>query len=79
MVAFIRVGIELIIKYGAVNIMGLNFHYHHVIRLMEFYLGMLIFYFLILIFEYNVKTQKCKIMKVLLIGMNKNINLYFKS
>jgi peptidoglycan/LPS O-acetylase OafA/YrhL len=40
-VAFLRIGIELLIKNGAENIFDINFHYHPVIRLMEFYLGML--------------------------------------
>ena len=41
LVAFIRVGIEHLIKNGAKNIMDFNFHYSPVIRLMDFYLGML--------------------------------------
>ena len=40
-VAFIRVGIEELIKKGAKNFMSFNFHHGPVIRLMEFYLGML--------------------------------------
>ena len=40
-VAFIRVGIEELIKNGAKNFMGFNFHYNPIIRLMDFYLGML--------------------------------------
>ena len=40
-VAFIRVGIEEIIKNGAKNFMNFNFHHGPIIRLMDFYLGML--------------------------------------
>ena len=41
LVVFIRAGIELLIKNGAENILSINFHFNHVIKLMEFYLGML--------------------------------------
>ena len=41
-VSFIRVAIEELIENGAKNFMNFNFHYGPVIRLMEFYLGMLI-------------------------------------
>ena len=41
-VAFFRVGNEEIIRKGALNFMGFNFHHSPIIRLMEFYLGMLI-------------------------------------
>jgi peptidoglycan/LPS O-acetylase OafA/YrhL len=40
-VAFTRLGIEILISNGALNFMDFNFHYGPVIRLMEFYLGML--------------------------------------
>lgn len=40
-VAFIRVGIEQLVENGAKNIMNFNFHFNPVIRLMDFYLGML--------------------------------------
>jgi peptidoglycan/LPS O-acetylase OafA/YrhL len=41
LVAFIRVGIEQLIKNGSKNILDFNFHYNPIIRLMDFYLGML--------------------------------------
>jgi peptidoglycan/LPS O-acetylase OafA/YrhL len=40
-VSFIRVEIEELIKKGAKNFMNFNFHHGPIIRLMEFYLGML--------------------------------------
>jgi len=40
-VSFIRVAIEELIENGAQNFMKFNFHYGPVIRLMEFYLGMI--------------------------------------
>jgi peptidoglycan/LPS O-acetylase OafA/YrhL len=40
-VSFIRIEIEELIKKGAKNFMNFNFHYGPIIRLMEFYLGML--------------------------------------
>ena len=39
--AFTRLGTELLIRNGASNIMDFNFHHGTYIRLMEFYLGML--------------------------------------
>lgn len=39
--AFARLGSELLIRNGASNIMDFNFHHGTYIRLMEFYLGML--------------------------------------
>lgn len=40
-VSFIRLGIEILIKKGALNFMDFNFHYGPIIRLLEYYLGML--------------------------------------
>ena len=37
LVVFIRAGIELLIKNGAENILSINFHFNHVIKLMEFH------------------------------------------
>lgn len=39
--AFARLGTELLIRNGSLNIMEINFHHGTNIRLMEFYLGML--------------------------------------
>lgn len=40
-IAFARLGIEILINNGALNFMGFNLHYGTIIRLLEFYLGML--------------------------------------
>lgn len=41
LITFTRVGLELLINNGALNFMDFNFHYGSFIRLLEFYLGML--------------------------------------
>ena len=41
LVTFTRLGIEILIRKGALNFLDFNFHYGPVIRLLEFYLGML--------------------------------------
>jgi len=41
LITFTRLGIELLISNGALNFMNFNLHYGTIIRLLEFYLGML--------------------------------------
>ena len=64
-VAFIRVLIEQLIKNGAKNIMNFNFHFNPVIRLMDYYLGMLMIPLFLKVKNYCDKIKNKLVSKII--------------